>query len=232
MTWASLRGKAMSKRDQAWWMGFLLIGMSATFVIGYIIRGRFPIVIDNNELQIATAVGTVGAVVVALYFGLRSDAQRRSEQRGRSQLAAALIATDLDRFEAEAKQLKEQVLPLYLMGGTPRNVPPQAAVDNKLMVLTPESLRLFYDVHPTVGVSVAKAISDLRSFEEWRQGTHQVRDEKKSVQQRPLDVARAQWAARRALDAHAELRSAFRTVSRVLAEVDTPEWHIVDPDEN
>lgn len=221
----------MEPRDQAWWLGLTLVGMAATLAIGYMLRGRFPVVIDKNELEVITAFGTLAAVFVALFLGLRSDADKRAERRGRSELAAALIDTDLGRFVLEVKELKTQVVPHYFLG-VPRNVPPNPALENKLMSLSPQDLQLYYEVHPRVGVSVARSISKLRSFEEWRRGTHAERDKSKLLSMRPLDEAYTRWATEYVLEAYAELRSAENIVRRVLEEVQSPKWHFVDPEED
>jgi hypothetical protein len=69
----------------------ILISLGLGFTFGYLVQGKVPSPIAKDAWDIAAAIGTVGAVVVAVAFGVKTVADNRRHRAARGLLALGKV---------------------------------------------------------------------------------------------------------------------------------------------
>lgn len=95
--------------SSAMFLGMVLSGIGSGFFLGYVVGYRFPFKADKDIVDVVTAIGTVGAVVVALYLGVKGLQSQRRDQIARTHLAAAGLVHDLVGLRASVRALHKRL---------------------------------------------------------------------------------------------------------------------------
>lgn len=98
------------EKDCAYWIGALLVGLVlgaiAGFLIGWSWDKRSGALEDVRVLDVLIAVGTIGAAVVALYFGLRAQLREADRIELKRQIFRAELKVRVDIAKEKANLIK------------------------------------------------------------------------------------------------------------------------------
>jgi hypothetical protein len=88
----------------------ILICLGLGFTLGYLVQGKVPSPIAKDAWDIAAAIGTVGAVFVAVAFGIKTVTDARRQRKARGLLALVLLNSSLDSLRRDLEFMRERLL--------------------------------------------------------------------------------------------------------------------------
>lgn len=88
----------------------ILVCLALGFTLGYLVQGKVPSPVAKDAWDIATAIGTVAAVVVAVAFGVKTVAENRRHRAARGLLALVLLNSSLESLRRDLEFMRERLL--------------------------------------------------------------------------------------------------------------------------
>lgn len=88
----------------------ILICLGIGFALGYIVEAKVPSLIAKDGWDIAAAMGTVGAVIVAVVFGVKTVRDNRKHRSARGLIALVFLNSPLDSLMRDLRFMRERLL--------------------------------------------------------------------------------------------------------------------------
>ena len=150
------------------WAVLLGLGIGAGVGLGYSLAYRFPFKFDKDGWDILTSIGTVGAVMVALWFGTAAERHRRRDELAKARVTAGRWSLELTTFQhfigfyrKAASRAASSNTPLLQFLKNPQAF---NFVDSALMKISVDHLANMAALPEDAAVKVARAVGMMESL--------------------------------------------------------------------
>ena len=147
----------------------ILICLGLGFAFGYIVEAKVPSQIAKDGWDIATAIGTVGAVVAAVALGVKTVGDNRRHRAARGLLALVFLNSALDSLRRDLDFMRQRLLTYDDAAQGHRDYYQTTVFDplrhHALRAMTSEVIEAISGLSDDVALHLGFAVSSLYSME-------------------------------------------------------------------